>query len=239
MSIDANQDGEIEVMLIFEDGLPSELILSAEQLINISWGTYPFIEEVGIADGTVRKIYTLLKDRVELDVYSIREYDDKLVYLAGNVDALLSDRGNLSSNSVRLSEYTGGADKANYDYLRSELERRDEMNSILKIYDEILGNYVYRQFDDRKIEGFGDLDYDNLIDLREVYSDGKIVSIEADDNKNGRYDYKLVFEEEYVVSMWDFNEDGIYDCRQYQKNGILISEYSSRLDGNFDIIERN
>ena len=118
------------------------------------------------------------------------------------------------------------------------MERQDENYAILKIYNRILGNFIYHELNNKRTTGFGDIDFDNLIDLKETYSKGELVSIEADDNKNGIYDYKLSFEENLIISWWDFNEDGLYDCRQYEENGVLVNEYSSAFDGNFDIIER-
>lgn len=239
VSIDDNQDGVIEVMIIFDGDRPTELIAAGSKFIRISYDIYPFVKSMSIAQGSSSKIYTFLKDLVSLPVYEVRNNDQKLVFLKENFDKFVDDESMIEKNSVRVSSYTGGDEKDNYGYLKEELERRDEMYSVLKIYNEIIGNYVYQQYNDKKLTGFGDIDYDNLIDLRETYSDGEIVSIEADDNKNGFYDFKITFEESGSVSWWDFNEDGLYDCRQYLENGVLINEYSSRFDGEFDIIERN
>ncbi|HAK45644.1 MAG TPA: hypothetical protein DCO79_06965 [Spirochaeta sp.] len=239
ISVDENQDGLIEVMIIFEGLYPAEVILSGDQFQRISYDIYPNVKELSIAEGAERDVYTFLRDRMTLNIYEIREADDKLIILKENVDNFLTDESALQENSVRISTYTGGGDKDNYGYLKQELERRDELYSVLKIYNRIIGNYVYQQFNDKRTNGFADIDYDNLIDLKETYSEGVIVSIEADDNKNGKYDYKITFDSEQTVSWWDFNEDGLYDCRQYLKNGVLINEYSSGFDGNFDIIERN
>ncbi len=239
ISIDNNQDGVIEVMIIFEKGQPLELILTTDKFIRFSYDGYPVLQEMSIADENGNTVYTFIKERMALPVYSFREYDDKLMFDNDIVNDFTNDMETVSKNSVRIAVYSGAGITNGWGDLKEELERRDENTAILKIYNNLMGNYIYKQFKDKKTIGFGDIDFDNIIDLREIYSDGELVSIEADDNKNGRYDYKISFEDEQIVSWWDFNEDGIYDCRQYEKNGVLINEYSSGFDGNFDIIERN
>ena len=239
LSIDMDQDGVIEVMIIFDSGKPAEVMISNESFIRISYDEYPAIKEISFSNGTERDVYSLLRDKIMLEVCITRDSDGKIVYLGDNVEKIIGDTAALSENSVRVSSYTGGDEKDNYGYLANELERMDEYFSILKIYNKIIGNYIYQQVNDKRTLGFADLDYDNLIDLRESYSEGRLISIEADDNKNGVYDYKITFEDGNDISWWDFDEDGIYDCRQFLENGVLINEYSSGFDGVFDIIERN
>lgn len=237
ISIDMDQDGIVEVMLVFEKGLPAELINFNGRNIDIVFENYPAVAEVSIADGRKKNVYTLLRDKMELEVYRERPEDGRIEYLADNVNSFINDESVLSDNSVRVTSYnnTGGGA---YNSIGEDLERRDEYFSILKTYNETNGNFIYQQFNDIKISGYGDIDYDNLIDLKQTYKDGELLSIEADENKNGIYDYKLSFEGGKSISWWDFNEDGLYDCKQYLKNGILVREYSSGFDGNFDIIER-
>ncbi|MDC7227049.1 MAG: hypothetical protein PQJ61_09830 [Spirochaetales bacterium] len=239
VSIDENQDGIIEVMLIFDGENPAEVIISGETFSVISFEDYPYVKELSVSEGSEREVYTFLKAKLSLPVYEIRSADNKLVFNKDNVEQFLSDLEVLKNSAVRISSYTGGGAKDNYVYLKKELERRDELYSVLKIYNKIIGNYVYQQVNDKRTTGFADIDYDNLIDLKENYKDGRIISIEADDNKNGIFDFKITFDEDKSVSWWDFNEDGLYDCRQYSENGVIINEYSSNFDGNFDIIERN
>ena len=238
LSIDENQDGIIEVMLIFDRREPQEIIISGDVFTRITYDNYPAVREISISNGSNRDVYTLLRDKLTLPAYELREQDAKLVFLKENIAQLISNTEYLSEISVSVSTYTGGDKKDNYGYLEKELERTDEYYSILRIYNKIIGNYVYQQVNDKRTMGYADLDYDNLIDLRESYSNGELISIEADDNKNGIYDYMITFEGDAEVSWWDFNEDGIYDCRQYRENGVLINEYSSGFNGTFDIIER-
>lgn len=239
VSIDDNQDGVIEVMIIFENGDPSELILTNHDFIRISYDEYPAIKELSISEGSERKVYTILKDSLLLPVYEKRAIDDKIVFFGNETSLFLNNLDNLKNNAVRISTYSGGSAKDNYKYLQQELERRSESFTVLKIYNAIMGDYVYHQLNDKRTAGFADFDFDNLIDIKETYTDGDLVAIEADDNKNGRYDYKLTFDEGFAISWWDFNEDGVYDCRQFEENGVLVNEYSSGLDGVFNVIERN
>ena len=239
ISIDKNQDGIIEVMIIFENGSPSELILTDSEFVRISFDKYPVIKELSISDGSERTVYTFLKDSLELPVYEKDPANDKIIFLENETAAFLGNQDNLKDNAVRVSVYSGGNNKDSYNYLKQELERQSESFAVLRIYNEIMGNYVYQQVNDQRTAGFADIDFDNLIDIKETYTDGSLTAIETDDNKNGLYDYKLTFSNGYSISWWDLNEDGIYDCRQFEENGVLVNEYSSGLDGVFDIIERN
>ncbi len=231
ISIDENQDGVIEVIAVFENGKPLELIVENDHSARLTYRNYPYLEEAVFYRENGYDVYTFLRDSLELPVFETRSTDGKLIYNKALTENLLSDKQRLSDNSVRIAVYDGG--------LTEELERRNEKISILKIYNSMTGNYIYKQSENNRVIGFGDIDFDNLIDLKETYREGKLVSIEADENKNGKYDYKMSFEDGKTTSWWDFNEDGVYDCRQFKENGQLINEYSSALDGVFDIIERN
>ena len=239
ISIDNNQDSVIDVMLIFQNGLPYEAVINNDRTETITYSEYPLIDEISISDGNTNTVYKILKDALSLNIIEKREYDDKIVYLSQDVENFLDDIENISDNSLQVSVYSGLGREDAVGSLVQQMERRDDKLEILRIYNRLLGNYIYHQSRNERLAGFGDIDFNNLIDLKENYKDGNLVSIEADGDENGIYDYKISFEGESGISWWDFNEDGIYDCRQYEDNGVLIKEYSSNLDGKFDIIERN
>lgn len=238
ISVDGNQDGVLEKMIIFENGKPVELIVSEGSFIRINYDNYPFVDEISIADGGGMDVYTFLANTVRLDFYKEKDGLEKPFVDDELISGFISEPDEYRNNVLKIASYTGGAAKDSFSFLRQEWERRDENSSILRIYNRLYGNYVYLNRYDEKTTGFGDVDYDSLIDLKETYSGGRLISIEADENKNGIYDYKLSLEGGESVSFWDFNEDGIFDCRQRETEGTLITEFSSELNGVFDIIER-
>ena len=239
ISIDQNQDALIEVMIIFQEGLPYEVVLADEKLVRIIYSNYPFIEEISISEGNKNTVYTVIEEKLNLEIFQVRGTDQKIVVMKNAADEFIKDIDNISENSIQISVYSGGVNKDNLGYLVQQLERRSENYEILKIYNRILGNFIYHQANNTRLAGFGDINFNNLIDIKESYDDGELVSIEADENENGIYDYKVSFEGALLVSWWDFNEDGVYDCRQYEENDVIVNEYSSKLDGVFDIVERN
>ena len=238
ISIDSNQDGVLEIILVFENGIPAELICTGERSYRMQYGLYPYIEEISVSGTAGLKVYTFMKEDLTLDIFGIRKTDEKLVVDTGAVNAFTEDFEGTAETAIKTLSYSMRGDSGPSG-MRSELERYDENGAVLRTYDRLYGNYIYHIRNMDRTEGFGDIDFDNLIDFRENYRDGRLVSIEADENKNGIYDYKLSFDEGKSVSWWDFNEDGTYDCRQYERNGILIKEYSSEMNGIFDITEQD
>ena len=83
ISIDNNQDGIIEVMIIFNENQPSEVILSDTDFIRISYENYPFVEDISISDGVENNIYTMLKESLSLPVYVIRKSDGQTCLFEG------------------------------------------------------------------------------------------------------------------------------------------------------------
>jgi hypothetical protein len=239
ISIDNNQDGVLERMIILEEGQPVELIITEDRFIRINFHNFPWVDEVSSVEGGKMNVYTFLTNSVALDFFKEQEGLKKPEIDDEKITDFITVLETQKSNAVKIASYTGGGSVDGLSFLKEEWERRDENSSILRIYNKLQGNYIYLNRDEERTAGFGDIDYDSLIDLKETYENGKLISIEADDNKNGFYDYKLNLEEDRSLSMWDYNEDGIYDCRQYVFDGIITTEFSTALDGVFDVIERN
>ncbi|MBI9106928.1 MAG: hypothetical protein JEZ04_09300 [Spirochaetales bacterium] len=239
ISIDSNQDGVLEKMIFFENGIPKELIITEETFMRINFRKYPFVDEVSNALSDKMNVYTFLINSVALDFYHDVGGGERAVIDDARIKDFVSGIDEQRDNVLKIASYTGGDRKDSFTFLEEEWERQDEYSSILRIYNKLKGNFVYLNRFEMRIAGFGDIDYDRLVDIKEAYSNGILISIEADENKNGIYDYKLSLENSESVSLWDFNEDGIYDCKQYIKDGIITTEYSSALDGVFNIIERN
>jgi len=239
ISVDANQDGVLEKMIIFDNGSPVELIITENDFIRINFSNYPWLDELSRASDEKMNVYTFLTESIFLDFYEDRDDFAKPIIDDEKIQKFISELESYRKNAVKITAYTGGGSKNSFSFLEEEWERRDENSSILRIYNKLQGNYIYLNRYEQRTAGFGDIDFDSLIDFKETFVDGNLISIEADDNKNGIYDYKLSLEDGRSLSLWDFNEDGVYDCRQYEIDGIITTEYSSKLNGEFNVIERN
>jgi hypothetical protein len=79
-----------------------------------------------------------------------------------------------------------------------------------------------------------DTDGDGFFEVRERYLDDRLIELTFDEDGDGNYDYAESYGEREVF-LWDLNDDGLFDCREFfDEDGKRIREVSTRLDGVFD-----
>ncbi len=239
LSIDDNQDGIIELIIIFKNGAPVEVLYTDKDFIRVTYLDYPFVDEISITGNGILKVYTMIANSVRIDFLTPPSGLERINPKMERIMEAVSDDDYMTDNSVRIAEYSSRNSADTMDRLIKEWNRRDEKISVLSVYNELNGNYTYIQSMNETLMGFKDINYDELVDMKENYVNGKIVSIEADENSNGIYEYKIEFNGQQQISLWDFNEDGIYDCRVYEKDGTVYKEFSSKMDGEFDLVEKD
>ena len=238
ISIDHDQDGIIEYMIVFENEKPLEIIINNDGVKTILFNDYPYVGEYIITNKENRIVYSFLEHSIELDSYSIRLTDNKLIINEENIKNFINNKAGLQNMALKTSTYKKDINQKKSEILKEQLEKQSDNYSLLSIYDKMMGNYIYQNKNGKKTIGLADIDLDNIVDIKEIYKDGKLETLEVDENKNGIYEFKIIFSEDGEMSLWDFNEDTIYDCKQYLKDGVTINEYSSALDGEFDVTER-
>jgi tetratricopeptide (TPR) repeat protein len=83
--------------------------------------------------------------------------------------------------------------------------------------------------------GLRDLTGNGTFPVRESWRDGKLASEVVDTNGDGRPDYEELYSPT-PMRLWDYDEDGRWDSRQYSSGGgTTIREISTKLDSVFDV----
>ncbi|MBN1834257.1 MAG: hypothetical protein JW820_00330 [Spirochaetales bacterium] len=103
------------------------------------------------------------------------------------------------------------------------------------------GRYRHRVVyeEGRPVYGLRDLDEDGRFETREEYRGGELALIELDQDGDGNPEFTELLDPDPQArseKRWDYDSDGRVDSRQRQlRDGSTVREFSSRLDGSFDL----
>jgi len=255
---DDNKDGRIDGRTILDSGVITEtasdsnqdliddykitspggkikrvVIRSEDKKIEAVYNPYPYLFEYTVTLEGRRRVYHLLPYKVSYPVVIIPE--------------------TLIDDTLRLNEYTKEPSPLSLETVSTLIEETSlrgdtvmvaERNSLpdtkLKILQENGLIFTEREYSGNEVvTEEKDIDGDGIPDILYEYENGSLQSARFDKNHNGYPEYM----EEYVpvsITQWDFDDDGSFDYREYMENGKLIREYSTNMDGNFDLrIEEN
>lgn len=86
------------------------------------------------------------------------------------------------------------------------------------------------------VKGFRDMDGDGSPEIREQFLNGRLWKITMDQDGDGNNEFEQVFESDSYRMYWDYDNDGVYDSREFSRSdGTLVRGFSSRLNGIYDL----
>jgi tetratricopeptide (TPR) repeat protein len=230
---DQDQDGIPEATIRFDGDDPRALLLgSGENLPHMEYrySDYPYLEEVAFVSGSTRREYRIIPyqlDRPALASPTRRAFSFEL-----RSDVAATEEY-FRKNSYRMEEYsedTMTPDRV-YHYLSGRITRIDD-NPDPK------GNFTHtvHYVGLLPAEGYRDLDGDGIPEIREEFAEGSLRRITLDKNGDGVNEFEQVFEPGSTRMYWDYNDDGLFDSREYVRtDGEMVREFSSRLNGTYDL----
>jgi hypothetical protein len=228
-SYDRDQNGVYEFSILFDDGTPLSV---SDKGGLIRYSTYPYLKEFVLhgKEGETRYIlypydeqhpFPHISGLLETISGDEREREGRIDFTLPSPD-LLGAKALEIITSITDSELTI-YEKPLFQGAGDLVLLRDENDRIIerRVGDQ---DYTFRE---------KDLDRDGRFELAERYLSDELIEIRLDKDGDGNAEYAESFGERHTV-LWDFNDDGVFDCRQFRENDRLIREFSTMLDGSFD-----
>jgi len=255
-------EGDEPALLVFPG--PGSPDMSVSSLGHV-YRRYPYLDELVYAGGGSRRVYEMVPFGYTFDAVEIASAagDGVLARAAERARGLgnpaegsplapdhplgrrLRLRGVLSeeqarSRASRMSEYATAGPGAQAPAQRVHLLLSGETVRIDQDPDG-QGRYRHRIFYEGglPVSGLRDLDGDGRFETREVYRAGELREIVLDQDGDGNAEFTELFRPDAATrseKRWDYDSDGRIDSRQrVLADGSTIREFSSRLDGRFDL----
>jgi tetratricopeptide (TPR) repeat protein len=230
---DEDQDGIPEVTIRFDGEDPETLLLSsAENLPHLEYrySDYPYLEAVAFVSGSTRREYRIIPYQV--DQPALVSLPQQALPLELRADVAAAEEY-FRKNSYQMKEYSEDTltpDRV-YHYLNGRITRIDENP-------DPLGNFTHtiHYAGSLPVEGYRDLDGDGVPEIREEFEEGRLRRIILDKNGDGVNEFEQVFESGSTRMYWDYNDDGLFDSREYVRtDGERVRNFSSRLNGTYDL----
>ncbi|MBN1646835.1 MAG: hypothetical protein JW874_02265 [Spirochaetales bacterium] len=222
---DTDQDGDPEslvildkdsVRVVFQDGIMQE----------IRYGVYPFVASVKqYSDNDMVEEYIMRPGNLKADILDM----DIRMLSRVKVTGKHLDKADMLKKVLYVNTLKADSRMREKTYTYYPFGIAEEF-----IYgnNQVLCKTYYSGGIARKSEY--DNDYDGYAESEVFFRDGKAYEICSDLNKNGVYEYK-----EYPADgdrkYWDLNEDGVFDICEYRNNNDIMREFSTQLNGSFDI----
>lgn len=230
---DQDQDGIPEATIRFDGDDPRTLLLSSGENrphMEYRYSDYPYLEEVAFVSGGTRREYRIIPYQLDRPAFVSPTRPVFPFELRSDVAAT---EEYFQKNSYRMEEYsedTMTPDRV-YHYLNGRIARIDDNP-------DPLGNFTHtvHYAGSLPAEGYRDLDGDGVPEIREEFAEGSLRRITLDKNGDGVNEFEQVFESGSTQMYWDYNDDGLFDSREYVRtDGKTVREFSSRLNGTFDL----
>ncbi len=230
---DKNRDGAPEYIAEFADGRVTALSMPrGDAIMTIGFEEYPFVATVTRTDKSGKKAFTLAP-RV-LGSYLLDASARSLPEGAFETAA--------SFHVPTDSEILKAAVREE-DFLADGVTgiRRIEIDRGKRTYMEedagghgIIDHKLWYS-EGQPVKGLRDLRGDGAWQVTESYRAGALWKSVADTDGNGKPDY-TERRDGGLVKLWDYNEDGVDDCREFAgANGSVVREFSTALNGKFDL----
>ncbi len=242
--LDRDQDGLPE--LGFSAGIPDSLTVTAgQQRVGFRYGEYPYVEAVRFFEGGDRREYLLVPYQLSQAVFS--NVPERLESGAGGQpptlrlqvrEDIMTDEGFFRGLSYRMAEFPARSDLASnplpdriVHYLNGRIIRIDENP-------DPQGRFAHtvHYSGSLPVQGRRDLNGDGYFEIREEFAGGVLRKIALDEDGNGVAEYVQIIESGLSTKYWDYDEDGLFDSREYPgSSGAAVREFSPRLDGSYDL----
>ncbi|MBI9102785.1 MAG: tetratricopeptide repeat protein [Spirochaetales bacterium] len=237
---DPDQDGKKELTGEYENGILRTLTLTGNSDIFIEYELYPWVRRITRRDEERILVYNLALGQFAIDFPEVSPFES-----VPSFEIPEPDWGYVQTNSRNVLIYSPGDDSPLEEYI--PLFNRGGITSTFpKGGDEFRRRFYVRNGSVEFIEQ--DLTGDPGWDTISYYQDGFLKLIAHDAREDGIYEYAetpgrtegrsslSVFRDDDGWFFWDFNQNGSYDCRERRVDTRILREYSSKDDGNYDIL---
>ena len=227
--LDADQDGLIDYEIVSPGGNIEEVLKDdGDKRVDAKFNPYPYLSEYTVILEGKKRVYHLLPYKALYPVVEIPEsqFKDRISL---NIEIKELSPLFLESVSSRVEEIPLQGKE------RLTAERTSLLDTTLEYTLKDGRVYRKREYKGREVvKEERDLDGDGVPDIYYSFKDGILQSASVDRNHNGFPEYMEKYSPE-TVTEWDFDDNGSFDYREYTAGGKLIREYSTNMDGNFDL----
>jgi len=241
---DQDQNGIAEAIVDFEERLPRKVTLprgGGSGELQYLYGEYPFVESASLVSGTSLREYRMVPYALRLPAFVAIPTERFALELQAD---LKLDEDSIRNNAYQAVDYLIDKD------LHERRTRR--MRSIRRTYllegrtvriDELpdsAGHFTHTLFysGSLPVEGIRDLDGDGEPEIREQFRNGRVWKITLDQDGDGVNEFEQIFKGDLKQMYWDYNDDGLYDSREFQSfDGTVVRGFSSLLNGTYDLID--
>ncbi|UCF98732.1 MAG: tetratricopeptide repeat protein [Spirochaetaceae bacterium] len=228
---DQDQNGIPEATVDFERGIPRVVNLSSGgdlQDLQYRYSDYPFLHSATVFSGPLRQEYRMIPYTVRHPVFVASE-QLQLQLRSG----VIAGQDYIRRNSYGMEEYSGDdpIPDRRIHLLDGRITRVDELP-------DARGNFTRTIYyaGSLPVKGFRDMDGDGSPEIREQFLNGRLWKITMDQDGDGNNEFEQVFESDSYRMYWDYDNDGVYDSREFSRSdGTLVRGFSSRLNGIYDL----
>ncbi len=225
---DKNQDGNPDYIIGCKGGKIMTLKIRASAFIDITFLSYPYVGTYRISRQNKTRKYSIVPYALTLPLVlmpknAVLEPVSINAYIKLPSTYTLEDCSSAFTENDRKDSITIQADRISSD---------NTLVSFLNSKGVILRKREYRGTQLQKQTE--DINGDGVPDLFFTYHQGTCATMAYDGNNNGHPEY---VEEYYPNKMtkWDFNDDGIFDFKEYMNGSTRIEEFSTKMDGVFNL----
>ncbi len=222
-SEDKNQDNINDFFVGFQNSKP--VFINIEEKMLAVYYEYPFIKTMIMFGKDSSEIYNFKDKKASFDILDFSNYLSPPIFKNTNIPALF-DTIKKKADTYRKSN-TGDNFNILLEYFKTEnivnFQSYNQVNSIIR-------RGAIRN--DKIAFSEADFNQDNIFETKEIYRDGMLHEIKYDGNNNGIYEFKI----ENGVKYWDFDEDEIYDAKEWddEDGKIKYREFAANMDGIFN-----
>lgn len=227
---DANEDGIPEHSAAFSSGAVASLTVpSGGAKLTFHYETYPFLDTAAEADAAETRTYSLASHSLGCPL--LDSATSGLPEPEIRPQFIVPTRGEILTAAFREEDYPAGS---------SLLLRRIDLAAGQRQYmeedlnrDGVMDHKVWYTAG-HPVRGLRDLPGSGG-EVSETYRDGKLSGIRADTDGDGKVDYAERYSAA-TVRLWDYNEDGVWDAREFPgAKGTIVREFSTALNGAFNL----
>jgi tetratricopeptide (TPR) repeat protein len=232
---DQDQNGIAEAIVDFKDGIPGVVTLSSgdsSAKLTYRYSEYPFLDSAAFASGSSLREYRMVPYTVRRPAFVSISGEQFALELRPDLNA---GEDWIRQNAYQRAEYSGNEPfpGRRVQLLEGRTVRVDELP-------DSSGNFTRSIFyaASMPVEGIRDLDGDGTPEIREEFRNGRLWKITLDQDGDGVKEFEQIFENDSYRMYWDYNEDGLFDSREFMgSDGTPIRGFSSLLNGAYDLIE--
>ncbi len=228
VDFDMDQDGQADYSVYCTSGAVHRVEISKKTSVAITYLHYPYVETYRISGKGTERSYVIVPYSVKLPLIILPE-QPVLQPAAVNPYVALPSVYTLEKNASKFTEKDAAAGTV------MDAERVSSQDTIVSFLNSRGKIFKKREYSGLQLRNqTEDINGDGVPDLFFTYHDGRCASMSYDENHNGYPEYVEEYYPRHVVK-WDFNEDGIFDFMKYTDGNVTIREYSTKMNGEFDL----